>query len=116
MLYAAAAEPSLADALLLESPSLYVDGGAIFDEVEQADLGLGRVYVGIGTNELGAPECEQTADNVAAVDDVRRLARMLDMKGHGALWTRVAVDECATHGEAAWARRLPAALEFLLRP
>jgi predicted alpha/beta superfamily hydrolase len=116
MLYVAATAPDLARSLLLESPSLYVDGGAIFDDVQRADLALRRVYVGIGTNELGAPECELTPDNVAAVNDVRRLERMLDMKGHGSLWTRVAVEDCATHGEAAWARRLPAALEFLLRP
>lgn len=114
MLYAAATAPDLANSLLLESPSLYVDHGAIFDAVERADLALRRVYVGIGTNEMGAPRCEQTPDNVAAVDDVRRLARLLDSKGRGSLRTRVRVEECATHGEAAWARRLPAALEFLL--
>jgi predicted alpha/beta superfamily hydrolase len=114
MLYVAATAPDLASSLLLESPSLYVDDGAIFDAVEGADLALRRVYVGIGTNEVGAPGCEQTADNVMAVEDVRRLARLLDTKDHDSLRTRVSVEACARHGEAAWARRLPAALEFLL--
>lgn len=104
--------------LLLESPSFYVDDNRILTDAAAADLNLDRAYLGVGTNELALPGCPDHADNRDAVTGVRRMAAIL---GAAARLTeddtlKVVVEECAIHGEVAWANRLPGALEFLFPP
>lgn len=111
-LYTAAANPGEFGGLLLESPSLYVNDAAVLDLAERVANWPDRVFVAIGTHE-GRSEC--LADNRVdeAVDDVRRLERILAAAG-SAPKVEVVVEECGMHSERYWARRLPAALRFLL--
>lgn len=112
--YAAIARPDLFSGLLLESPSFYVDDDHVLRLAEDADFGLDRVYLGVGTNELALPGCPDHPDNALAVEGVRRMAGILARAGlEKGEDVRVVVEECAVHDEAAWARRLPHALEFL---
>ena len=52
----------------------------------------------------------------AYVRDSRRMAALLRAKGYGPRDLRFVVDAGGRHNEAAWARRLPGALRFLLGP
>jgi predicted alpha/beta superfamily hydrolase len=111
-LFTAATRPGIFGRLLLESPSLYVADGRIFRDLARARRLPARVYLGVGTNELGAAACTAADAGGEAVADVHRLAAALRERG-GAVEVRVAVESCARHDEAAWARRLPDALRFL---
>lgn len=114
-LHAAMERPDLFSRLLLESPSFYVDDYRIFRDVDPARIELARVYLGVGTNELGLEGCpEDQETNAEAVDGVRRAADLFRGAGPGGSANlKVVVDPCARHDERAWAARLPAALEFL---
>ncbi len=116
-LHVATVRPDLFSRLLLESPSLYVDDDHVLRDAATAALALDRVYLGVGTNELALPGCPDHPGNAEAVDGVRRLAALLSERAFrdgGRLL--VTIEPCAEHSESAWARRLPAALRFLLGP
>lgn len=113
MLFVAATAPDLAGGLLIESPSLYVNDGAIIDDLERADLSLERVYVGIGTNELDEPDCGQSADNDEAVEDASELGELLERKLGDEGRIHLNVEPRAIHDEAAWAARFSEAVRFL---
>lgn len=82
------------------SPSLWVGRFAILDYVRAAQRPAGRLYVDSGTREPTA----------------RPLVELLRQKGYGSGDDLLVVSERgAAHEEAAWARRLPGALRFLLR-
>ena len=112
-LYAAAVRPGVFGRLLLESPSFYVDDGRIFRQIDAAGALPDRVYLGVGTNEMGRSACSASDDGGDAVSDVRRMAALLRARGVRADRIQVAVEPCARHDEADWARRLPGALRFL---
>ena len=81
-----------------------------WDLLEQTPLPEGRVYLDIGTNE----EPDDPAANQAYLDTFHRLVawcRSRRPDGEGLFWVE---EEGAIHREDAWARRLPAALRFLL--
>ncbi len=90
--------------LLIESPSFYVNKGAIFKELRRNEINASEVYIGIGTHE-GMTSCDQ-APNEDAVDDMRRAVEL--MKGDFKLYD--VVEECGLHSEEYWGRRLPTAL------
>ncbi len=114
-LYAAAKSPAIASKLLLESPSLYVDDRRVLSDVSSSAVPFERVYLGIGTNELSTDPCApEHPGNVEAVRDVHELGQLLTTRGLPPRSLEVVVEDCATHSEQSWARRLPAALEFLL--
>lgn len=113
MLYVMATAPDLAAGLLIESPSLYVNDGAIFHDLERADFFLERVYIGIGTNELDQLDCGQSADNVEAVEDASELGKLLERKLGDQGRIQLNVEPCAIHDESAWAARFPEAVRFL---
>lgn len=115
-LYAALKKPRVFGRLLLESPSFYVSDARVLDEYGRAGRPPHRVYLGVGTNEAGRPECGGGDVSDEAVRDVRRLERILKKKGLGEDRLKVFVEECAVHDETAWAGRLPAALKFLYGP
>lgn len=83
------------------SPSLWVGGGAIYFAVERAPFVPGRIYLDNGTRE-------QSAQQMAQLLQARGYRPELDL--------RYVVEKGGEHTEAAWARRLPAALRFLLAP
>jgi predicted alpha/beta superfamily hydrolase len=83
------------------SPALWFSGRAIYDFVRQVAAPPGRIYLDHGTHE-----------NSAA-----RMARLLREKGYqDGLDLRYVEEPGGEHRESAWARRLPDALRFLLRP
>jgi predicted alpha/beta superfamily hydrolase len=83
------------------SPSLWVGRGAIYDFVKQAAFTPGRLYVDNGSREPTA----------------KHLAEALTAKGYRLDHDlRYALEEGGEHRESAWARRLPDALRFLLKP
>jgi predicted alpha/beta superfamily hydrolase len=83
------------------SPALWYARGAIYRYVREAPFNAGRLYLDHGSRESSAA----------------RMAKLLAEKGYRAGHDLVYVNEDGgEHNEAAWARRLPDALRFLLRP
>jgi enterochelin esterase-like enzyme len=116
-LYSALRYPDVFGLLLIESPSLYVDSARVLSDVETSSWLPQRVYLGVGTNEEGRPGCEpQSPLTTDAESDVYRLKNILSSKGVPSNRIDVVVAPCAVHNEAAWARRLPAAMRFLFGP
>jgi len=107
-LYTQLAAPGVFGRLLIESPSLFVANRKILDECLSFRNWPMRMYVGMGTREVGNPEKDQKT-----VADVRALEAILRETGLDESRFRVRVEEGATHTESAWAERLPQALEFL---
>ena len=101
-------KPGVFGRLLLESPSLYVGGEYLLRRARKAPRWPSRIYLGVGTAETSGPDrSAETVTNVRTLETILRAARF------GAKRLRVVVEEAATHSEAAWAARFPAALEFL---
>lgn len=100
--------PGIFGRLLLESPSLYVGNAYLLRRARGAKRWPSRIYLGVGTAETrDAGWNEETVANVLALERILRSA------GLGARRLRVTVEPGAAHAEAAWAARLPEALEFL---
>lgn len=78
------------------SPSLWVGRGLILGQVRASQVVQGRIYLDNGTQEPSA----------------QRLADLLREKDYADF--KYVVDDGGRHTEADWARRLPAALRFLL--
>ncbi|MCO6512708.1 MAG: esterase family protein [Aridibacter famidurans] len=112
-LYSALEKPELFGSLLLESPSFYVSDAKVLTMAETAEKLPLKVYLGVGTNEMGAKECDDDSDGGEAVTDLRRLESILKRKGLSQGSLKVVVEKCAVHHEDAWAKRLPEALKFL---
>lgn len=86
------------------SPALWFARRAIFPFMERAPFVPGRLYLDAGTEE-----------SYEMLADVRRMRRLLRQKGYQSSRSlRYVEDSGAGHTEAVWARRLPAALAFLL--
>ncbi len=100
------------------SPALRWGGEAIFPFVEDAEFVPGRIYLDVGTAEgvkprPGAPSRPSSPKDY--VRYVRRMNALLVRKGYRPGDDLLYVEEeGGTHHESAWARRLPAALRFLL--
>jgi predicted alpha/beta superfamily hydrolase len=107
-LYTQLAAPGVFGRLLIESPSLFVANGKILKQSAQLRNWPQRIYLGVGTHEVG-----NTDKDAETVDDVRELESILRLAGLDDQRLKVLVEECAAHNEAAWAARLPGALEFL---
>ena len=103
-LYAWFSRPDAFELAAAMSPALWYGRAAVFDFVSRTPLPRGRLYVDVGT-----------AEGAEALRDVRSVRRLIVSKG-GNAGTRFAwaEDRGARHDEAAWGRRLPSALEFLL--
>lgn len=107
-LYTQLAAPGIFGRLLIESPSLFVANRKILDECRRFRKWPPRVYLGMGTREVG--NAEKDAKIVA---DVRELEAILHEAGLDETRLKVHVAEGASHSESAWAARFPEALEFL---
>ncbi len=107
-LYAQLAAPGIVGHLLIESPSLYVAQRQILDECRRFQKWPSRVYIGTGTCEIG-----NAVKDEITVKDVRELEKILQSNGLDGRSLKVEVEQKASHTESAWARRFPAALEFL---
>ena len=108
-------KPSLFAAVLLESPSFYVDDNHVLRDAARAGIQLEKAYLGVGTNELSLAGCPDHPGNIEAVDGVNQMAALFRRAGlaeqNGRLF--VSVDRCAVHNELAWSKRFPQALSFL---
>jgi predicted alpha/beta superfamily hydrolase len=107
-LYTQLAAPGVFGRLLIESPSLFVANRKILDECRRFRNWPSRVYVGIGTREVGSAETD-----AKSVSDVRELEAILREAGLDERRLKVRIEEGASHTESAWAARFPEALEFL---
>ncbi len=97
-LYAIAARPDVFGLAGVLSPAFWWLGEAMFDYLRERDV-AGRIYMDIGDRERG-------------VDNMLRMVELLETKR---VELQHAVEPGGEHNEAAWARRLPDALRFLLR-
>lgn len=100
------------------SPSLRWGKQGIFPYVQDAAFAPGKIYMDVGTAEgsgLGADPQSQRSFAEHYVQQVRRMSSLLKRKGYQPGETLLYVEEeGGVHHESAWARRLPAALRFLL--
>jgi predicted alpha/beta superfamily hydrolase len=107
-LYTQLVAPGVFGRLLIESPSLFVAKRKILAECLGFRDWPYRVYLGMGTREVG-----NAAKDEKAVEDVRELEGILRAARLGKARLKVWIEEGAAHNEAAWRARFPAALEFL---
>jgi predicted alpha/beta superfamily hydrolase len=112
-LYTQLAAPGVFGRLLIESPSLFVANRKILEESRGFRSWPERIYVGMGTREVG--NAEKDAKIVADVRELEAILREagLDEDRLGEHRLQVRIAEGASHTEAAWAARFPEALEFL---
>jgi len=100
------------------SPSLWFAHEAIFPYVQQADAQLGRIHLDIGTHEGSDTRASDGAVSTYMsryMAAAHRMRDLLERKGYRLGHDLQYQEEAeATHSEAAWARRLPDALRFLL--
>ncbi len=107
-LYTHLAAPTVFGRLLVESPSLSVARKKILDACRHSLNWPQRIYLAMGTRELGNPE-----KDAKIVADFRELEATLRQEGLDEQRLKVRIDEGANHSESAWAARFPEALEFL---
>jgi predicted alpha/beta superfamily hydrolase len=104
------------------SPAYWFGNNGLARTVSALANGAGKVYLDVGTKEgdifVGMPpeiRFESDDYNAAYVEGVREIKRGLLARGYTEGDTLLYVEEAdAPHNESAWARRLPAALRFLL--
>lgn len=107
-LYTQIAAPGVFGRLLIESPSLGIANRKIIYEARQFRSWPERVYLGMGSRELGDEKKDEKI-----VSEVRELAALIIGAGLDERQLKVNIEDGASHSEASWARRLPGALEFL---
>jgi predicted alpha/beta superfamily hydrolase len=100
------------------SPSLWFAQEALFPYVEHAPIHPGKIYLDIGTHEGIDPRLPQRSPHKYVnryAGAARRMRDLLAARGYapGAA-LRYDEEEQGAHNEAAWARRLPDALRWLL--
>ncbi len=112
-LYTAIKKPKTFGRLLLESPSFYVDEAKILKEAKEATQFPNKIYIGVGTNEEGKPNCTPGDLSHEAVQDVLKLQKILQEKEFEDKNLKVLIEDCATHSETAYGRRFSEAMRFL---
>ncbi len=112
-LYTVIKKPDVFGRVLLESPSFYVSEAKILEEARKVASFSSRFYLGVGTNEEAKKDCTPGDLSHEAVQDVLKLKTILLDKKLSEKDLKVVIEDCATHSEAAYGRRLPLALRFL---
>jgi predicted alpha/beta superfamily hydrolase len=107
-LYTQLAASGVFGRLLIESPSLFVANGKILRQSARVRNWPQRVYLGVGTQEVGNAE-----KDAKTVEYVRELESILHLAGLDDQRLKVVIEQGAGHNEAAWAARFPEVLEFL---
>ena len=118
-LYAFFERPDVFGAVGAVSPSVGFAQGALIEYIERARFVGGRIYLDVGTLE-GRPRdrdpLELRREPGAYVRKVREARDLLTRKGYREEVDLLYVeDEGGVHNEAAWARRFPRLVRFLLR-
>ena len=98
------------------SPSFWFAGGAILPYIRNARPNPGRIYLDVG--EMESPSARRWWQ-IPLLDSLRKghcaqVASLLEHKGCNEEHLRFVVDPAGEHNEAAWRRRLPDGLRFLL--
>jgi enterochelin esterase-like enzyme len=115
-LEAAAEHPEVFGLVLAESLPLRSGDAAAWDQwLAAIKTWPGRVYLGMGGQELG-PGADKADRNRACVEAVQALDERLERAGLGPDRRLLVIDPSAVHNEEAWANRLPRALVFLFPP
>lgn len=101
------------------SPSVWLGGRALFEMIRTRPKNEGRLYLDVGTREGQNDHAhdDTVPANAASVrfrDSTRRLRDALQWVGYDDEHLRYIEDDGAHHNEAAWARRFPDAVRFLL--
>ena len=117
-LYAFFARPQVFGFAGAMSPSLWFAGGALEHYIGTQPFQPGRLYLDAGTEEMPLSRAEQLLLRTSTAQRMQRFRSMQALlidKGytHGQLLTYLE-EAGGQHHEAAWARRLPDALRFLL--
>ena len=119
-LYAFLAHPEVFGLVGAMSPALWFARGAMLDHVRAAPYRPGRIYLDTGTREIPRRVLDWMRfrrDHRDARGPTAQLHELLQRKGWRDGVDLLYVEERgAGHDEAAWRRRLPNALRFLLRP
>lgn len=112
-LYALLSRPESFGRALVMSPALWWSGEEMFAYARERATGHGRIWMDTGDAEAeeGQPELARLY-----VDGVERMRAILLERGYDDTTLRTLVEAGGVHREAAWARRLPDALRFLLAP
>lgn len=101
------------------SPSLWFAQGRIFTYVEQASFVPGKIYLDTGTQEQTRFYTNRRKLRSKLSEYNSTVQGMYDLLYHKGFRPNQDLlyveEENGIHNEAAWARRLPGALEFLLR-
>jgi predicted alpha/beta superfamily hydrolase len=116
-LYAFFSRPDIFGFVGAMSPSLWFAEEAIFAYIRQAAFKPGKLYLDIGTHEGGDTRpSHRTPHKYTSryLSAARRMRDLLAAKGYAEGQLRYEEEEEALHNEAAWARRLPTTLRFLL--
>jgi predicted alpha/beta superfamily hydrolase/uncharacterized protein involved in tolerance to divalent cations len=117
-LYAYFSRPEVFGLAGVFSPALRWGKRGIFPFINRAEFSPGKIYMDVGTAEGVGLADTRRAQRPFAFQYlllVRRMDEMLRRKGYRpGVSLRYVEDEGGIHHESAWARRLPAALRFLL--
>jgi predicted alpha/beta superfamily hydrolase len=100
------------------SPAFWVTRGSIMEMVKNSPHVQGRIYLDVGTHEIRTRTNELffNLPSRRYASGVRGMNHLLMDKGYRSGESLLYIEEQdAAHNEEAWARRLPAALRFLLR-
>ena len=93
------------------SPAFFFDDGRMFELVERTSPPPSRIYIDVGDEESDDPDTR-----AKYVDGFERMTALLREQGYSDRDLRAVLEVGGIHNETAWARRLPDALRFLLRP
>lgn len=104
--------PEIFGKVLVESTPLAMRNRAAFTHFAGAKAWPARIYFGMGGKEAGTAAEDET-NNALYASSAQAFAELLRGKGFSGDTLMVKVDPAAVHNEEAWAKRLPAALEFL---
>lgn len=111
-LHALYAHPDIFGFAGVLSPAFWWNGDRLFAVVDRAPPTPARIYLDVGDAE----EADNEERRVAYLDGFRRMQELLRRKGYGDQELHAVLDPGGEHNESAWARRLPDAFRFLLRP
>jgi predicted alpha/beta superfamily hydrolase len=111
-LYALLTRPEVFGFAGVMSPAFWWSEGTFLPFVAATPFVGGRIYMDVGDNEN--PEVPGRRE--AYLNDAIQMNALLQAKGYTPDDLCFMVEAGASHHESAWARRLPAALRFLLGP
>jgi predicted alpha/beta superfamily hydrolase len=112
-LYAAALRPEVFSRAACFSSAFWVASGPLEEFLKTAGVDqIDKVYLDVGTMEGSRQNNEE--ERLAYLHDTERVGALLKARGLGSDRLKVLVDGGGKHNEAAWGRRLPAALKWWL--